>query len=65
MVLDRRLAMCGIGVAVAIGARTAVFIWPNHREARAIRGQIRDLQVRIDGLDGRAAAVDRLAGCIG
>ena len=57
----RHLAL-GVAATLAVAAAaSALFIWPNYREARAVRLQVAELQGRVSALGSRTKAVERLA----
>lgn len=61
MQTTKHLVFGALGVAGLVTAVVLMFVWPNYREARAVRARVADLQARASTLAVRAQAVDRLA----
>ena len=52
----------GIAATIAVAAMASIlFIWPNYREARAVRAQVAELEGRVIKLASRTEEVERLA----
>lgn len=57
----RHMATGIAGTLIAAGMAAAMFIWPNYREASAVRSQVAHLASRMEAHDGHVAAVELLA----
>lgn len=58
---DRHITIAAACLVAGALVLVGLFIWPNYRRASQVRGQIADLQAKMDGLEGRNNEVEQLA----
>ena len=61
MLNNRHIMAAGISMAACALLVGGLFIYPNYRKAAGIRAQVRELQHKMDDLDGQTNEVERLA----
>jgi len=61
MFSNRHIMIAAISLAVCVLLIGGLFIYPNYRKAASIRTQVRELQRKMDGLDGQTQEVEKLA----
>ena len=61
MFSNRHIMVAAILLAVCVLLIGGLFIYPNYRKAASIRTQVRELQRKMDGLDGQTQEVEKLA----